>query len=1067
MVFLMETKLDQVRMEGVRRKYGFTNGIDVEAEGSRGGLSLVWKGDIDVTIRSYSKWHIDAIVGGETGQDDWRFAGFYGSPYLKDKNIAWDVLRRLSSENTHPWLVAGDFNEILFSFEKKGGGLRDQGRMDAFRDILEDCQLMDIGYSGTWFTWERGNIPETNIRKRLDRGVANDKWITLFLMGRVQHLSFSMSDHCPLLISTDNSTSHSAQRKFHFESWWTLEVSTEKVIKEVWEGNSESFLQKLQTLQHRLKVWALSVKNKREDQKRRLAKELEILLNEERDDEILVRIIDTKIHLNMEIDKDEMYWEQRARANWLRLGDKNSAFFHKCATTRRRTNSIPKLISEDGSEITTETEINESATNCFRELFTSKGVANADRVMDGVEVSITDEMKTDLLSPFRVEEVWVDLKEMGPTKAPGPDGFPALFFQRVQSAFVPGRLISDNELLAYEILHTFKKKPMGQKGYMAVKLDMSKAYDRVEWDFVKKMMLRMRFAQKWVDLIMKCITTVSYSVITNEEKGSSFHSSRSLRQCDPLSPFLFFICSEGARILKKILKEYESCYGQCVNFSKSTIFYSSNTRNEKREDASRILGRTRMLSKGGKEVFIKSVLQAIPTYAMSYFLLPRVLCQMIENKIVKYWWQKGGGKRGIHWCQWRYLCRPKEEGDLGFRNMAQFNIALLAKQGWRLLIYPDSLVAQVFKAKYFPTGDFPSSSLSHSGSYVWRSIWATKAIVEKGLFWRVGTGIQISIQNDAWIPNCSKKRLNGSFASRWRWNRMRTFEYGVVNRLGVVRNTSCPRCGDREEDINHIFRVCPVSKSVWEDLSDPSYAMFSNEEFLDWLTRLLVFLPSEKRRIFCGTLWVIWGDRNSRIHKQQSRSSQEMVSFVYGYLKELDGLKIVNQKSMHSEEKWQHPPGQILKINFNGAFDERRRQLASRVVVSDKNGRVLVIKSELHDGVEFAFAAEALACHRATQITLVKNNENIIIEGDSLSIIKKCKNSDLDRSEVGVYIQDIHKLQAQCMRVSFKHVRRMANNLAHIIAKESLKRREEVYLIEAVPGYAEVQVRSESMRKPD
>ncbi|KAA3479379.1 expansin-A1-like [Gossypium australe] len=121
LVFLMETKLDQKRMERVRRRCGFTNGIDIEAEGSRGRLCLAWKGDIDVIIKSNSKWHIDAMVGGENGQDDWRFTGFYGSPYLKDNNIAWDVLRRLSHENLHPWLVAGDFNEILFSFEKKDG----------------------------------------------------------------------------------------------------------------------------------------------------------------------------------------------------------------------------------------------------------------------------------------------------------------------------------------------------------------------------------------------------------------------------------------------------------------------------------------------------------------------------------------------------------------------------------------------------------------------------------------------------------------------------------------------------------------------------------------------------------------------------------------------------------------------------------------------------------------------------------------------------------------------------------------------------------------------------------
>ncbi|KAA3468964.1 hypothetical protein EPI10_014801 [Gossypium australe] len=88
-------------------------------------------------------------------------------------------------------------------------------------------------------------------------------------------------------------------KKFHFESRWTLEESTEQVIKEAWETNWDPLMEKLGNLQNKLKMWARSYKNKREDRKKRLAKELEFLLNEERDDEIMAKIINTKIHLNM------------------------------------------------------------------------------------------------------------------------------------------------------------------------------------------------------------------------------------------------------------------------------------------------------------------------------------------------------------------------------------------------------------------------------------------------------------------------------------------------------------------------------------------------------------------------------------------------------------------------------------------------------------------------------------------------------------------------------------------------------------------------------------------------
>lgn len=122
---------------------------------------------------------------------------------------------------------------------------------------------------------------------------------------------------------------------------------------------------------------------------------------------------------------------------------------------------------------------------------------------------------------------------------------------------------------------------------------------------------------------------------------------------------------------------------------------------------------TKYLSQGGKEVFIKAILQTIPTYSMACFLLPRSLCDDDENIITKFWWQKSRGQKGIHWCKWQYLCSLKEIGGLGFRKFSQFNIALLAKQGWRLINCPNSLLAKVLKAKYYPQSSFMEARLGN------------------------------------------------------------------------------------------------------------------------------------------------------------------------------------------------------------------------------------------------------------------------------------------------------------------------------------------------------------------
>lgn len=83
---------------------------------------------------------------------------------------------------------------------------------------------------------------------------------------------------------------------------------------------------------------------------------------------------------------------------------------------------------------------------------------------------------------------------------------------------------------------------------------------------------------------------------------------------------------------------------------------------------------------------------------MACFLLHKTLCEDLESIIMKFWWQKSHGKRGIHWCAWKVLCIAKDKGGLGFQSLDQFNVALLAKQGWRLINFPKFIISTGLKS---------------------------------------------------------------------------------------------------------------------------------------------------------------------------------------------------------------------------------------------------------------------------------------------------------------------------------------------------------------------------------
>ncbi|CAN1818839.1 LINE-1 reverse transcriptase homolog, partial [Linum perenne] len=240
---------------------------------------------------------------------------------------------------------------------------------------------------------------------------------------------------------------------------------------------------------------------------------------------------------------------------------------------------------------------------------------------------------------------------------------------------------------------------------------------------------------------------------------------------------------EATRIIQ-IINSYGEITGQQVNNDKSAIYFSSNVSvsekaaimdsigfqalnanptylgvptewgRSKKETFSFLLDRmynkaqswkSQMLSHAGKEVLLKSIIQAIPSYIMSLFALSKGLIKKMNSILRQFFWSGSLTKRAIHWTNGDVLCTPKSDGGLGFRDFYHFNMALLAKQAWRLMTNQDALWARLLKSLYFRNSDFMTAKKHARPSWIWASILKSKYILAEGAFKEMGDGETISL----------------------------------------------------------------------------------------------------------------------------------------------------------------------------------------------------------------------------------------------------------------------------------------------------------------------------------
>ena len=628
---IVETQVKGARVEALANTLGYDNAYAIDSQGRSGGIGIFWNNTINVEILGDSVYHIDAKVV-EEGKDPWRLTCVYGEAQTQLRHQTWDLLKGLASFSNLPWLCLGDFNEVLRPDEHEGAANRSNAQIQGFRDAVDVCMLMDLGYHGRFWTFEKKVTGGSYTRVRLDRAMATADWAALFPMAKVTNLTSASSDHGPILVQFEEVLPR-PKPSFRYEVMWESHESWRDTISSGWselqaDQGVEGIRRKLELLSKNLSAWEDATFGSVRKEIKKAKAELERLRSvpsrtapnhlEQKLNERLVELYH----------REELMWRQRSRIQWLTAGDRNTNFFHMRANMRRRKNMIRALHNALGIRVEDKAEMKQLVTDFYKTLYTTEGVQGVDDVLQHVPRKVTPEMNASLCAPYTNEEVKQALFQMFPTKAPGPDGFPAHFYQRhwdicgdevtkvvlrivrgeetaasindtvlvlipkvqnptlltqfrpislcnviykiaskvvsnrlklilpdiiskEQSAFVPGRLITDNIICAYECLHFMKRNRSKTNSFCALKLDMMKAYDRLEWPYLKAIMVKLGFAPDWIHTVMSMITSVSFSVLFNGERLESFSPSRGIRQGDPISPYLFLIAAEGLSCLLK------------------------------------------------------------------------------------------------------------------------------------------------------------------------------------------------------------------------------------------------------------------------------------------------------------------------------------------------------------------------------------------------------------------------------------------------------------------------------------------------------------------------------------
>ncbi|XP_057418021.1 uncharacterized protein LOC130712200 [Lotus japonicus] len=534
----METRSRRDFLEDLRRRLGFEFLFTVDPRGLSGGLALFWKKEVHIQVLQSNPNFIHTAIHSMINTLGWDCTFVYGDPSPQRRRSLWPRIANLRYRIDIPWCLIGDFNEILHAHEKDGLRPQTHSILQRFQEFVHHSGLMDLDLKGNKFTWHSNQRDGFITREKIDRVLTNWHWRSIFPNASAMAYPQISSDHSPVLL--DPSPPTWSITPFKFEVFWEEHEQCQEMVNQGWSNPMtndncwQDLSNRIRNSKRTLWTWQKKVFKVADKEIIRLKQHLQQVQEKPHHLVDWSEVSNLKVEIDRLWRQEELFWGQRSRINWARLllevsdaeiaeavnelgGLKapgpdglNGLFFKNHWETVK--GSVCAAVRDFFLTGNLSSEINETIVALIPKVDSPENVAQF-RPISCCNYILK------VLSRIMVTRLKEDLSSI---------------ISPNQSAFVAGRVIQDNIAVAQEAFHLIQKAGANSNGFMAIKVDMSKAYDRLEWSFLERALKSYGFHPMWIARVMTLVRGATYKLKVNGFLSSSIVPEKGLRQGDPL-----------------------------------------------------------------------------------------------------------------------------------------------------------------------------------------------------------------------------------------------------------------------------------------------------------------------------------------------------------------------------------------------------------------------------------------------------------------------------------------------------------------------------------------------------